>query len=101
MGDFKGSVVDIQRPWRSSRATGARSAGLGQIYTALGDDEAALRAFKRALEINRHRLVRAKIKELEKSSRSARSSHASPPSLRGARRATKQSRRHRGLPRQG
>lgn len=66
MGDFKASVVDIQKTLSlEPRHWGALS-GLGQIYVALGDEEAALRAFKGALEINPHLAsVRAKIKELE------------------------------------
>jgi tetratricopeptide (TPR) repeat protein len=66
MGDFQGSVADIQKTLAlEPRHWGALS-GLGQIYTALGDDEAAVRAFKRALEINPHLAsLRAKIKELE------------------------------------
>jgi Flp pilus assembly protein TadD len=40
--------------------------GLGQIYLALDNDDAALRAFKRALEIDPYLdAVRAKIQEIE------------------------------------
>jgi tetratricopeptide (TPR) repeat protein len=66
MGDFKASVADIQKTLALEPRHWGALAGLGQIYVALGDDEAALRAFKRALEINPHLAsVRAKIKELE------------------------------------
>ncbi len=66
MGDFQASVADIQKTLAlEPRHWGALS-GLGQIYTALGDEEAAVRAFKRALEINPHlAATRLKIKELE------------------------------------
>lgn len=66
MGDFKASVADIQKTLSlEPRHWGALS-GLGQIYAALGDDEAALRAFKGALEINPHLAsTRVKVKELE------------------------------------
>ena len=65
-GDFKASVGDIQKTLElEPRHWGALS-GLGQIYVALGDEEAALRAFKRALEINPHlAATRLKVKELE------------------------------------
>jgi tetratricopeptide (TPR) repeat protein len=66
MGDFQASVADIQKTLAlEPRHWGALS-GLGQIYTALGDEEAAVRAFKRALEINPHlAATRLKVKELE------------------------------------
>jgi tetratricopeptide (TPR) repeat protein len=65
-GDLKASVADIRKTLElEPRHWGALS-GLGQIYLALDDDEAALRAFKGALEINPHlAAVRAKIQEIE------------------------------------
>src|SRR5258706_8198611 len=66
MGDFKASVVDIQKTLALEPRHWGALAGLGQIYVALGDEEAAVRAFKRALEINPHlAATRLKIKELE------------------------------------
>jgi tetratricopeptide (TPR) repeat protein len=66
MDDFTASVADIQKTLAlEPRHWGALS-GLGQIYVRLDNDEAALRAFKRALEINPHLgSVRAKIQEIE------------------------------------
>jgi tetratricopeptide (TPR) repeat protein len=66
MDDLKASVADIRKTLElEPRHWGALS-GLGQIYLALDDDEAALRAFKRALEIDPHLAsVRAKIQEIE------------------------------------
>jgi tetratricopeptide (TPR) repeat protein len=66
MSDFKASVADIQKTLElEPRHWGALS-GLGQIYLALNNDEAALRALKRALEINPYLVsVRAKIQEIE------------------------------------
>ncbi|MEJ0070319.1 MAG: tetratricopeptide repeat protein [Pseudomonadota bacterium] len=64
--DYKASVADIQKTVAlEPRHWGALS-GLGQIYIALDNEEAALRALKRALEINPHLgSVRAKIQEIE------------------------------------
>ncbi|MBI3513868.1 MAG: tetratricopeptide repeat protein [Proteobacteria bacterium] len=65
-GDFKASVVDIQKTLELEPRHWGALAGLGQIYTALGDEEAAVRAFKRALAINPHLAsVKAKVQELE------------------------------------
>ena len=66
MDDFTASVADIQKTLAlEPRHWGALS-GLGQIYLRLGNDDAALRALKRALEINPHLAsVRAKIQEIE------------------------------------
>lgn len=66
LGDFKASVADIQKTLElEPRHWGALS-GLGQIYLGLDNDEAALRAFKRSLEINPFLAsVRAKIQEIE------------------------------------
>jgi tetratricopeptide (TPR) repeat protein len=66
MDDFTASVADIQKTLAlEPRHWGALS-GLGQIYIRLDNDEAALRAFKRALEINPFLgSLRAKIHEIE------------------------------------
>jgi tetratricopeptide (TPR) repeat protein len=66
MGDLKASVADIHKTLElEPRHWGALS-GLGQIYLALDNDDAALRAFKRALEIDPYLdAVRAKIQEIE------------------------------------
>lgn len=52
IGDFDASVADIQRTLAlEPRHFGALS-GLGLIYLALGQDEGALKAFLKALEIH-------------------------------------------------
>lgn len=54
VGDYDGSVADIQHTLvLEPRHFGALS-GLGQIYLALSDEAAALKAFEKALEINPH-----------------------------------------------
>jgi tetratricopeptide (TPR) repeat protein len=54
IGDFPGSVADIERTLAlEPRHFGALS-GLGQIYLALGERKAALRAFEAALAIDPH-----------------------------------------------
>jgi len=54
MGNYEASVADIQETLRlEPRHFGALS-GLGLIYRALEDDEAAQRAFEAALEQNPH-----------------------------------------------
>lgn len=54
MGDFAASVADIQRTLAlEPRHFGALS-GLGLIYADIGRDQAALRAFKAALQIHPH-----------------------------------------------
>ncbi|MFQ5935453.1 MAG: tetratricopeptide repeat protein [Acidiferrobacterales bacterium] len=54
MGDFVASAVDVKRTLAlEPRHFGAWS-GLGLIYMHLGDDQAALGAFQRALEWNPH-----------------------------------------------
>ncbi len=67
MTDFKSSVIDIQKTLSLEPHHWGALSVLGQIYVALGDEEAALRAFKRALEINPHLAsLRVKIQEIEK-----------------------------------
>ncbi len=64
--DYKASVADIQKTLALEPHHWGALAGLGQIYLALADDEAALRAFKRALEINPHLAsIKAKVEEIE------------------------------------
>lgn len=54
MENYTASILDIQRTLTlEPRHFGAVS-GLGLIYMAIGDDGAALDAFKKALEINPH-----------------------------------------------
>ena len=66
MGDFKPSVIDIQKTLELEPRHWGALAGLGQIYVAIKDEEAAVRAFRRALEINPYLAsVKAKLQELE------------------------------------
>jgi tetratricopeptide (TPR) repeat protein len=68
MGEVDGSVRDIERTLElEPRHFGALS-GLGLIYLQIGNEEAALKAFKRAFEINPHlEGVKANIESIEKS----------------------------------
>ena len=66
MGRYADSVADIQRTLAlEPRHFGALS-GLGQIYEAIGNQQAALKVLSKALEINPHsRRLKRKITELE------------------------------------
>ena len=67
MGDFTNSVTDIEHTLKlEPRHFGALS-GLGLIYMNLGKDQAALRAFRKTLEINPHLpAIRERADELAK-----------------------------------
>jgi tetratricopeptide (TPR) repeat protein len=67
MGDFKASVGDIEHTLElEPRHFGALS-GLGLIYMNMGKDQAALRAFRKTLEINPHLpAIRERADELAK-----------------------------------
>lgn len=73
MGDYAASVADIQKVLDlEPRHFGALS-GLGLIYDALGEAEAALRSFEAALAINPHlEGTRERVDELRKELRGRR-----------------------------
>lgn len=52
MGDYDGSVADIQRTLALEEHHFGALSGLGMIYDALDQKEAALKAFRAALEIH-------------------------------------------------
>ena len=67
MGDYQGSIDDIKRTLAlEERHFGALS-GLGLIYDSLNEKEAAIDAFRAALEINPHmESIADRLKELVK-----------------------------------
>lgn len=67
MGDYAGSVKDIERTLSlESRHFGALS-GLGMIYESLDQKEPALKAFRAALEIHPNlESIQARVRELTK-----------------------------------
>ena len=73
MGDFRASVFDIQKTLDlEPRHFGALS-GLGLIYDALDEPEAAIRSFEAALEINPHLDgTRERVEELRRTVRGRR-----------------------------
>jgi tetratricopeptide (TPR) repeat protein len=73
MGNFSASVSDIQKTLElEPRHFGALS-GLGLIYDAIGEPEAAIRSFNAALEINPHLDgTRDRIEELSRTVRGRR-----------------------------
>ena len=67
MGDFEGSVHDIEETLKLEPRHFGALAGLGLIYLQIGKEGAALRAFKQALAIDPHiDDIRARVEELEK-----------------------------------
>ena len=67
MGEYSASIRDVERTLAlEPRHFGALS-GLGLIYLALGDGQAALRAFEAALKVNPHlSSARIQVEELRK-----------------------------------
>ncbi len=65
LGDYDASVADIRRTLAlEPRHFGALS-GMGLIFEAIGDNDAAIKVWEKALEIHPHMdLVRQRIKEL-------------------------------------
>ena len=65
LGDYEASVIDIQKTLAlEPRHFGALS-GLGLIYSAIGKDRAALKAWEKALTINPQMPgIKARVKEL-------------------------------------
>ena len=65
MGNWQASVRDINRPSRSSPVISAPCSGLGLIYDALEQPQAALRSFEATLALNPHsESTRQRIQEL-------------------------------------
>ena len=54
MGNFKASIVDVQRTLALEPRHFGALAGLGMIYESLKQKKAALKAFQAALEVNPH-----------------------------------------------
>lgn len=71
MGNYTASISDVERTLRlEPRHFGAMS-GLGLIYDAIGDEEAALAAFQKALTLNPHMpAIQARASEIEQTLKS-------------------------------
>ncbi|NJN05252.1 MAG: tetratricopeptide repeat protein [Rhodobacteraceae bacterium] len=53
-GLYGPALDDLERAWRSIRTTTTRIYGLGVMMQELGEEERALRAFERVLDLNPH-----------------------------------------------
>jgi len=64
-GNFKSSVEDIKRTLELQKRHFGALSGLGLIYTAIGDDRAALKAFEAVMEIHPNQSgLRERVNEL-------------------------------------
>lgn len=70
LGRFEESIVDIQKVLVLEKRHFGALSGLGLCYEALGDEEAALEAYQRALQVNPHlQFLPGKIGRLRKNIR--------------------------------
>ncbi len=66
MGNYRASILDVERTLSLEPRHFGAMTGLGHIYEALGDEEAALVAYQKALEMNPHMpIVKARAAEIE------------------------------------
>ena len=67
MGNYEASVADVKQTLKLEPRHFGAIVGMGLIYDALGDKEAALKAFRRGLALNPHMpQIREKAKQLER-----------------------------------
>ena len=70
LGRFEESIADIQKVLVLEKRHFGALSGLGLCYEALGDEEAALEAYLRALQVNPHlQFLPEKIERLRKNIR--------------------------------
>lgn len=70
LGRFEESIADIQKVLVLEKRHFGALSGLGLCYEALGDEEAALEAYQRALQVNPHlQFLPEKIERLRKNIR--------------------------------